>query len=951
MADNNEALILQMSVDLARMEKSLNAARGMTNRQLKAVEDRFDKMNAHVRRSGDEMARDLRASIAAIGIGVAIREVTDYSDIWTTAKNKIAAAGVEQEKLAGTMQRLVTLSKETGTSFEATADLYSKVQRSSERLGLSQEQVLKITEQVNKAFVAGGAAAGEQASGILQLGQALGSGVLQGDELKSLRENAPLLAQAIADEFKTTIAGLKELGAQGELTSDRVAKAILNANGIQEQFARTTRTVAQAMENLRTEFTRYIAESRVAQTVVQALSGFIAFATDNLDALADAAIVAASVIGGALAAGAIIRFVGALGTMIKAARTAATAMQALQVATTFFSGPVGAVILGIGAALGTLALSATDAGDATERARESFDRLEKLRTEITSGTADLEAAQRALTQAIQEGGDTAQISATKEVDRMRRLLDANKALFEVERARARITLNDKSSEYRTKYVDIPGLQELRGFGRSTLQSLDFDILSPALRARKQSIEAFSTDMGQQARIRLLTQEETVLLNISQAILNYRQEMNGLTKQLEQYDAVSKISIERGGILEFPTAPDGKSSGSAGKAYRSDIEKLRDALKDLGDEAAAEGGLIQKAVMAVDSLQQNGDRTASDFVDKLKDANEQLTALEAGAGDRAFERSRRAMQAILDFAANDLPGAFASIPSFGEILTSADTGLLRTELGKMAAAAGDAVSVGVDQIQKEFVATVTAVEQARAAAVAAGITDLGRFDRALQEALANLDQALEDRLETPFPYDMDALTSELATPDLPEFVDQFGELREGMRDAVKQGLEEGIRTDNWGDALRGVLASAIAGAMDDSLNRLADAITNILTGQNSTANNIFAGIAGLWGGPRAGGGGVQGGKVYSWQENGKELLMLGKGQDGQVLNASTTRGLLTGGQGGGSVYAPFIVQGSIDAVTWPKVQQAMQMQRAQIMSAVPGAVNATLTDNRIQKRRV
>src|SRR5690606_168511 len=102
----------------------------------------------------------------------------------------------------------------------------------------------------------------EQAAGILQLGQALGSGFLQGDELRSIRENAPLLAQAIANEFGVTIAKLKDLGAEGELTTDRVFKAILNAQKeIDAIFGTTSSTIAEGFTRVQNALTEYIGQA------------------------------------------------------------------------------------------------------------------------------------------------------------------------------------------------------------------------------------------------------------------------------------------------------------------------------------------------------------------------------------------------------------------------------------------------------------------------------------------------------------------------------------------------------------------------------------------------------------------------------------------------------------------------------------------------------------------
>lgn len=965
MAAQVDALILQVSADVRRIEKAMAAMADTTDRRTRQVEARFNKMNAHVKQSGDRMASDLRASIAAIGITAAIGEVTEYADTWTTAANKLAAAGVEQAKLAGTMQDIVNLSKETGSSFTATADLYAKVQRNADKLGLSQAEVLRITETVNKAFVAGGAAAGEQAAGILQLGQALGSGVLQGDELKSIRENAPLLAQAIADEFKTTLAGLKELGAQGELESTRVAQAILKATGIHDQFARTVRTVAQSVENLRTEFARYIAQSEVAQSTVQALAGFIQFATNNLDLLADAAIVAASVIGGALAAGAIIRFVGALNGMIATARTAKTAMEALRVSATFFTGPVGAAILGIGAALATLAFNASDAGDAMDVANSAIDRLGKAQADIKSDTDALTAAQERLTKAIEDGAEAATNAAIADVEAIRKRIQANAQLAISERVRLNQAKVAREQQFREnmrvtdedrKGVNLPILGILAD-QTSPLEDL-VRRMQQTFRASGMdgSIEGIRREIASRSNKGALDEQFRTFFWILERYDQYQADIKTINDALAAVGDIEALSASNN-ILSMPGEP--KSSGGSGdsaaknvKGYRTELEKLRDTLKTLRAESAADAGLLDQGVMAFDSLQVNG-ANLPDHLQKMAAAREQLEALQAGAAERSAERSRQAVQAIIDLANTDLVAALNAIPSFGDILTGGDEALVRAKISEMTQAAGDAVATGVDKLEAEFVSTITAIEKARAAAVAAGITDLARFDRAVQEAFDKLDEGMEERLDAPFPYDIAQLQRDLLDIDVPEFVDQFGALREGMRDAVKEGLREGIRTDNWGEALRGVLASAVTGALDDSLDRLADILTDIITGNNSAANGFFSAVGSVFGLGRASGGNTLPYKRHRVNESGQgEFLFMGK-NPGQVLTAAQINGMVSAGRGNGSttIDARMFIQGSVDAVTWPKVEAAMKSQARQIMANVPHAVNATLIDNRTHQRRI
>lgn len=198
----------------------------------------------------------------------AVRDVANYADAWKQATNQVAAANSIATLQSRSMESLNALAAETRTSLGDTAELYSRLLRSTEGLAKSEEEVAEVTKTVTMAFKAGGASMQEAANGARQLGQSLASGIFQGDELRSIRENAPLLAQAIATEFNTTIGGLKKLGAEGKLTADRVFRAISqNAKPIRDAFAATNATIADSFQILNDAITEYMGEADKANGV------------------------------------------------------------------------------------------------------------------------------------------------------------------------------------------------------------------------------------------------------------------------------------------------------------------------------------------------------------------------------------------------------------------------------------------------------------------------------------------------------------------------------------------------------------------------------------------------------------------------------------------------------------------------------------------------------------
>lgn len=976
MADRTEALVLQMSADIRRMERALDRARGQTDRQLGAVEKRFDRMNANIKRSGDALARDLRNTFATIGVAMAIRDVTSYADAWTTASNKLAAAGVEQAKVAATLQDLVTLAQATRSNFEGTVDLYAKLTRAGQQLNLTQEQVRKITETTLQAFVAGGAAASEQAAAITQLSQALGSGVLQGDELRSIRENAPLLAQAIADEFNTTIAGLKELGAEGELTADRVARAILNADGIYDAFSRTVTTLGQAMENLRTEFTRYIAESRIAGVVIQGLAGFIDLVTNNIDLLADAAIVAAAAIGGTLAVQAMSRFVASLRTARLEAARAGTQFLALRTAMAFLGGPVGAILLGIGAALGSMALGALETASASDRAAESFQKIDKISADLASTKDELTAAQDRLTESIRRGGEAAQIASALEVDRLRKVYDGNKVLLDLERAKAAQAVRDRAREFETRRVPAPFLPQAlnEGTGGLPLRNQFVQFALPQLQQRGQTGAQFAEEMATKALNQALSEQEKTLLEVVRAAAQYDEEMAGLRKRVEELNDIAAIGGDE--ALPFPGLPDDGKATQALTGYRTEVERLGEAMRALREAAAGSDKLFSDMVLAFDNLTAITDQTDPNAVSELERRRVQLGEFFEIFDAGKLTRSREALQALLSFADSaGIAAAFDKLPSLTDVLLPDDVALFRAEASKRVKAAADELATGYRGLVVERDNTLSEINAAMADAIAAGVTNLDVYLDAIEAAHVrfrdDVTQLWRDSLTLDLsgPSPLDSRTVSDFLPTLDQIVaandaaaiaagifpsEAQEEFRQLMRDSVKRAMYDGIRDGDWDEAFRSILADAVVSGLEGALNRVGDWLADYLFAPNGFLGSLISG-AGSWlssafGGGRAGGGPVSSGMTYLVGERGPELLRM-NGASGNIINASETNRLLSRSGGGSVINAGLTVMGSIDAVTWPKVQAAMAQQRQVIMSAVPGAVQATLTFNRIQKKRV
>ena len=128
---------------------------------------------------------------------------------------------------------------------------FTSVARNAQELKKSTKDILLFTEDVSNAMLLGGGDASSQQAALVQLGQALGSGTLRGDELNSILEQAPRLAKAIAEGMGTTIGQLRQMGSEGKLTAQDVFNAIRGqSDRLKMELGKMPWTVGQATNKM-----------------------------------------------------------------------------------------------------------------------------------------------------------------------------------------------------------------------------------------------------------------------------------------------------------------------------------------------------------------------------------------------------------------------------------------------------------------------------------------------------------------------------------------------------------------------------------------------------------------------------------------------------------------------------------------------------------------------------
>lgn len=189
-----------------------------------------------------------RAFFVLGGAGIA-RGLQTQLDQLTAYENRLRLTSTSSQNLEEVQDRLFLAANRSRSSFSTLAEIYSRVALSVKTLGVSQSEVLRVTETLSKASIISGANAREANLALVQLGQGLASDRLSGDELRSVLEQLPFVAQIIADNLGVTRGQLRELGREGALTAKVVFDALAGAaDEVDKLFAQTAFTIGQALQ-------------------------------------------------------------------------------------------------------------------------------------------------------------------------------------------------------------------------------------------------------------------------------------------------------------------------------------------------------------------------------------------------------------------------------------------------------------------------------------------------------------------------------------------------------------------------------------------------------------------------------------------------------------------------------------------------------------------------------
>lgn len=260
----NQAIQEQNSLNQAMQNMDVSAANdaylrlsqtvGNTERYIRDNVDEQGRFNQEISagtQQANELTNTIKRAVAAYVSIQSVGKALNISDelVQTTSRLNMMNDGVQTT--AELVNMVYAAAQDARGSFSQMADVVARFGNNAKDAFSSSEEVVAFADLIQKQMTIAGASTQEAANAELQLSQALGSGVLRGDELNSIFEQAPNLIQNIADYLDVPIGKIREMAADGELSADVVKAAIFSAaDDINSKFNEMPMTWGQIWQSM-----------------------------------------------------------------------------------------------------------------------------------------------------------------------------------------------------------------------------------------------------------------------------------------------------------------------------------------------------------------------------------------------------------------------------------------------------------------------------------------------------------------------------------------------------------------------------------------------------------------------------------------------------------------------------------------------------------------------------
>ncbi len=264
-------------------------------------------------------AADLAGPLLAMFGGATLtKSIYDAAEAYSSLTNRMRLVTETANELSTAQSAVFQIAQSAYQPLTATAELYQRIATNQKELKLTGEGVAGIVGTISKTLAISGASAASSSAALVQLGQAFASGTLRGEELNSVMEQAPALAQAIAAGMGKTVGELRALGAAGLLTAEAVVQALQKQEAaVDALFNKTAVTIGNSLTAFGNSFTQMIGKLDQVSGASQAIASSIVDVSKVFDSLTSGSSEVAKTVE---YAGAVMAGVGAAGAALLSAK-------------------------------------------------------------------------------------------------------------------------------------------------------------------------------------------------------------------------------------------------------------------------------------------------------------------------------------------------------------------------------------------------------------------------------------------------------------------------------------------------------------------------------------------------------------------------------------------------------------------------------------------------------
>lgn len=244
------ALRVTVGADITGLQAGMSRAQREVAKSAGAMKRSVGDLQLTFKELATFSSRVFRTGALVFGGVVGARAILGVADASKNLAAQLRLATTQYGSFAQANKDVQGIAERSRSDLLSTAELYAALMRNADQFGASQAQVARITETVAKAFKISGASADEASNATRQLVQAFQSGRLQGDEFRSVMENAPRLSRLLADSLGKTVGELRNMSKEGQLTADVLARAFSDKRftaAIDQEFKALPVTFDQAM--------------------------------------------------------------------------------------------------------------------------------------------------------------------------------------------------------------------------------------------------------------------------------------------------------------------------------------------------------------------------------------------------------------------------------------------------------------------------------------------------------------------------------------------------------------------------------------------------------------------------------------------------------------------------------------------------------------------------------